>query len=176
MNSETAIAKRPVGAVTSNPPHQPRLKTSSAGSTPVVSESTTRSQKRKSETVPPASNDDSAQLVTGRKKAKKSESVDPSNPPQRPAPRPTSRVLKAQLAASGRKPTSLSVSGAALETPKEQAATRKRPAEGEVVDEGALMTPIPGPPSKKVKGSSNANANKPQALRHTGSFFHQNWK
>ena len=122
-----------------------------------------RGQKRKSEIAPSASND-SEQPVTGRKKAKQTQSTeftaDPSDPSQCPAPRLTSRVLKAQLATSGRKPVSSSV------VAEEQAATRKRPAEGEVVDES-----VPGFPSKKIKGT-NPNANKPQTLRRTGLFSH----
>src|SRR5271168_1636605 len=105
------------------------------------------------------------------KKQKKTLSANPSNPPQRPTPR---QVLKTQ--STGQKPTSSSASGAAQETAGNKAA-RKRPAEDVVPDEGALMPVTPGvprPPSKKVKGS-NANVNKPQALRRTGSFFHQNW-
>lgn len=79
--------------------------------------------------------------------------------PSRPAPR---QVLKPQTA--GQKSTTSSVS---LET-----TARKRPAEHEfeVVDESVLLTPLPhtgrvGPPSKKVKRST-------QALGNMGSFFH----
>jgi len=160
------VANKPVGAVTGN----------HSNSTLVVSSTRVQGQKRKSDTAPPASDDE--QLVAGKKKAKNSQSADPSNHPippqgpQRPAPHPTSRVLKAQatqLVASGRKSILERVSGVAIETADEQAATRKRPAEGEVVDN--TLAPVSRPPSKKVK-ASNAIANKPQPLRHTGSFFH----
>ena len=123
-----------------------------------MAQSSTRGQKRKSNIAPSASDDE--QLAAEKKRMKKTKSADPSNPC--PAPRPTNRVLKAQLAASGRKPMSVSESGAAIET-----ATRKRPAAGEVVDEA----PVSGPPSKKVRGTSNTNANKSRILKRTGSFF-----
>lgn len=127
---------------------------------------TTKGQKRKNAIASSAGDE---QLVSGAKKAKTISSSNPSgpNPPQHPAPR---RVLKAQPAASASKPASSSVSGVARETTEDQAVPRKRPAEVDVVDEGLLMTPVPRPPSKKVK----TNANKPQArlLRRTGLFFH----
>jgi hypothetical protein len=151
-----AIAKKPVGAVASNTPSQPtKPKTSSA--TPATVASSVRGQKRKSDVAPLDSDDE--QPVTRGKKAKNNQSANPSN---RPAPRPTSQLLKAQLAAS----ESSSVSGVAVDTSEKQAATRKRPADSEVV---ALTTPVPEPPSKKVK--RDLSANKPQPLRHTGSFF-----
>ena len=56
-----------------------------------------------------------------------------------------------------------------MDTSEKQAATRKRPAEAEVADNDALMTPVPRPQSKKVK---HTNVNEPQPLRHTGLFFH----
>jgi hypothetical protein len=86
--------------------------------------------------------------------------------PPRPAPR---QVLKVRSA--GQKSTTSSEAGASI-TVEKQATTRKRPvdSEGEDVDDGAFKTPVPpsrykvGPPSKKVKGST-------QALRNTGLFF-----
>lgn len=123
--------------------------------------SSTRGQKRKSDIAPSANDDE--QLVAKAKKAKSANPSDPNLPTgKRPTPRPTSRVLKAQLPAS-RKRTSLSESGVAIETAKEQVTTRKRPAEGEVVDEAPV-------PSKKVRGS-NTNTNISRPLKHTGSFF-----
>lgn len=129
-----------------------------------MSESNTRGQKRKGG----ISNQLAAEEK--KKKTKKTKSADPANPPQpeleRPAPRPTNRILKAQLAASGRKPVSVSESGAAIETAEEQVATRKRPAEVDAAHEA----PGSGPPSKKVR-VSDTNVNKTRPLRHTGSFF-----
>jgi hypothetical protein len=129
---------------------------------------TTKGQKRKNAV---ASSTGDEQLVSGAKKAKTIPSANPSssNPHKRPAPR---RVLKAQPAASASKPASSSVSGVARlgETTENQAVPRnlKRPAEVDVVD--LLMTPVPRPPSKKVK--TNANKSQARALRHTGLFFH----
>lgn len=58
--------------------------------------------------------------------------------------------------------------------PRQILKARKRPAPTEDEDEDELKTPVPaghkvGPPSKKVKGGT-------QALRNTGSFSHTNWK
>lgn len=78
--------------------------------------------------------------------------------------------MKAELADK-----KMAVSGAAnaLEIADKQVVTRKRPAEGEILDEGTLMTAtVPRHPSKRVKGNSNGTRNKPQPLRHTGLFLH----
>jgi hypothetical protein len=85
--------------------------------------------------------------------------------PTRPIPRP---VLKAR--SDGQKSTTSPVHGASLEAAEVQALTRKRPADGGVLDDDTLVSKHKvGPPSKKVKGSS-------QALKNIGSLFHQNWK
>ena len=168
---------------------------------PVVG-STTRGLKRKSDIAPSGDDEQSEpanepEVVTTVKKAKKTkdvstapfcvvysdlclQSMDPSsNPPQGPAPR---QILKAGLA--GKKKVSESstqaVSGdtSSLEITDKQpeVAKRKHPAEDVVVDEGAhMVAPVPGRPSKRVKGSSNVTRNKPQALRRTGLFLHIIW-
>jgi hypothetical protein len=162
-DSATTVANKPasVRAVASKQPPKPRPITSTARpATPVASG--IRGQKRKPESDIQVSTSPDDELVAGKKKVKKTPSA---NPPQRPAPRPTSRALKTQPAASGQKPPT----STAIE-PAEEAPTRnlKRPVEGEMVDESAL--PV-GPPSKKVK-SGTAKASKSQALRRAGSSFH----
>lgn len=90
-----------------------------------------------------------------------------TNPPKGPTPRQFLKKDSAKILA-----TSVSGTTSAPETADKQTVNRKRPAEGEIINKGGHeVAPVPGHPSKRVKGSANVIQNKPQPLRRTGLFF-----